>query len=133
MKGDLIHVNPDKIDYVRIVGPQQEKFKWYDEMTVTSLFGLIKFGTVEPGWSTHKDEYQYDYTRFSTEHLEKSGYLFVKENMRGLQWYKKPYIYVVMGRNYIKEFYPSVEEAEEMVNKLLANSKSKFSVLRELT
>lgn len=133
MKNDLIYVNADKVDYVKIRLPNPWSFRWFEAKEPTyKFFGLIKTKEGhQSGWSTYHTPTHYNI--HSTKELLEDNYFYVDENVSERQWFKKPYVYIRMGRNYIGEYFNTLEEAKEFVNEMLDKSKSKFQVLIEKT
>lgn len=126
-----VHVNSDKIDYIRITDSKELEFQWFDESEKKWFFGLFK-RKIGAGWSKYYNDYDYyNYSRHSTESLQSNkDMLFIKDNVNGKQWFRKAYATVVMGRNYITEYFNSIEECESFVQEITAKSKSEFQVIR---
>lgn len=129
MKGDLIHINPDKIDYIHIGQPREYKYQWFEgEQPIYKFFNLIKVQDgKKAGWSNSK----VDYYRYSTEGLLMDNFFFEEDHVSGKQWYKKPYMKIVMGRNSLGEYFDNVEEAKAFANKIVKHANSQFQILIE--
>lgn len=122
-----VHINSDKIDYIRITDSIDLKYQWFEEVELKRCFGLFK-EKIEAGWSGRHNDY---YGRRSTESLLKDNNLFIKDNPIGKQWVTKPKATIVMGRNYIYEYFNSIEQCETFVQEITAKSKSGFQVIRD--